>query len=339
MSRKVSLKDIAKEVGVSTALVSYVLNNLKEGRIRKEVAERIREAARRLNYRPNQVARSLKTQKTNSIGLILADIANPFSSSLARIIEDEANKLAYTVLFGSSDENPEKFERLVDTFLNKQVDGLIISPPENSETALEQLQKQEVPFVLLDRYFPSLNTNYVLLDNYRAAHLATTHLLTQGCDCLGMITYATSLAHLQDRERGFVDALKQSDLQPSRALIQRVGIDNEPEEIGNALDQLLSNSSRVNGILFASNIIAVQCLRILNRSSIRVPGDVKVVCFDESPFFDLFYAPLTFVRQPLRQMGEAATRILTDNIRGTTNITQLQMDGELSSTHSSTELR
>ena len=125
MSKRVSLKDIAKEVGVSTALVSYVLNNLKEGRIRKEIAERIREVAKRLNYRPNQVARSLKTRRTHTIGLIVADISNPFSSSLARIVEDEAAKVNYTVIFGSSDETAAKSEKLIDTLLNRQVDGLI----------------------------------------------------------------------------------------------------------------------------------------------------------------------------------------------------------------------
>ena len=102
MGKKVSLKDIAKEVGVSTALVSYVLNNLKEGRISKEIALRIREVAHQLNYRPNQIAKSLKTSKTFTLGLIVADISNPFSSTLARIVEDEANKFNYTVIFGSS---------------------------------------------------------------------------------------------------------------------------------------------------------------------------------------------------------------------------------------------
>ena len=159
MAKKVSLKDIAKEVGVSTALVSYVLNNLKEGRISKEIALKIREVAQRLNYRPNQIAKSLKTSKTFTIGLIVADIANPFSSTLARIVEDEANKFNYTVIFGSSDENNQKSAKVIDTLLNRQVDGLIISPPADSESQMIELQNQDIPFVLLDRYFPSVKTN------------------------------------------------------------------------------------------------------------------------------------------------------------------------------------
>src|SRR5205085_9380454 len=127
MIKKPSLKDIAQKVGVSTALVSYVLNNQKEGRIGKEVAQKIRDTATELNYRTNQIAKSLKTNKTFTIGLIVADISNPFSSGLARKIEEEADRNNYTVIFGSSDENAIRSNKLIDTFLNRQVDGLIIT--------------------------------------------------------------------------------------------------------------------------------------------------------------------------------------------------------------------
>src|SRR6476469_3766675 len=139
MKKKVSLKDIAQKVGVSIALVSYVLNNKKQGRISEEISKKIRDTAQKLNYRTNQIAKSLKTNKTNTIGLIVADISNPFYSALARIIEDEAEKYNYTVIFGSSDENLKKSEKLIDIFLNRQVDGLIYAASENSEAQLEDL--------------------------------------------------------------------------------------------------------------------------------------------------------------------------------------------------------
>ncbi|WP_315814751.1 LacI family DNA-binding transcriptional regulator [Paraflavitalea speifideaquila] len=148
---------------MSTALVSYVLNNKRENRVSKELAQRIREVAAQLNYRTNQVARSLKINKTYTIGLIVADIANPFSSGMARIIEDEAERHQYTVIFSSSDENARKCGKLIDTLLDRQVDGLIISPPAFSEHQVIYLQEQQVPFVLIDRYFPALKTNYVAL--------------------------------------------------------------------------------------------------------------------------------------------------------------------------------
>lgn len=329
MAKKVSLKDIAREVGVSTALVSYVLNNLKEGRIRKEIAQKIRDVAARLNYRPNQIAKSLKTNKTFTIGLIVADISNPFSSTLARIVEDEADHFNYTVIFGSSDENGQKATKLIDTLLNRQVDGLILSPPENSQPQIEELRKNEIPFVLLDRYFPEVKTNYVALNNHAAAQMATEHLLEIGCKRIGMIGYHTSLFHLLERKRGYITALKKNNIPVKKAYLKEVDIINNKQEIEKAVKDLLGGSNNVDGLLFASNIIAAHALRYINTLSIKVPTDLAIVSFDETEALDLFYAPLTYIRQPLREMGAMATKILLDCISSNNRITQVDMEPEL----------
>jgi LacI family transcriptional regulator len=329
MGKKPSLKDIANEVGVSTALVSYVLNNLKEGRISKEIAQKIREAATRLNYRPNQIAKSLKTNKTFTIGLIVADIANPFSSTLARIVEDEASKLNYTVIFASSDENDQKFARVLDTLLNRQVDGLIISPPADSQSQIQELQRQEIPFVLLDRYFPDVKTNYVALNNHAASCIAAEHLIGAGCQRIGIITYKTSLFHLQERKRGYLEGLKRHDLQVKRAWIREIDIANDKQQIEKAVRDLLSLDQPVDGLIFASNIIASRGLRYINTLPIKVPDDLAIVSFDETEALDLFYAPLTYIKQPLREMGAMATKILLESIGSNNRITQVDMEPEL----------
>jgi LacI family transcriptional regulator len=208
MEKRISLKDIANKVGVSTALVSYVLNNKKENRISKDVAQKIRDTARLLNYRPNQIAKSLKTAKTFTIGLIVADIANVFFSTLARIIEDEAEKNKYTVIFGSSDEMAERSQKLIDILLDRQVDGLIIAPAENSEPQIKKLQESGIPLVLIDRYFPSLKVNYVGVNNYEAAYQCGVHLLATGRKRIGVLGFKTTLLHLQDRKKGFLKALR-----------------------------------------------------------------------------------------------------------------------------------
>lgn len=217
INKRISLKDIAQKVGVSTALVSYVLNNKKEGRINKDVAKKIKDTAKELNYRTNLLARSLKTNKTYTIGLIVADISSPFSSGMARIIEDEASKLNYTVIFGSSDENAQKFGKLIDIFLTRQVDGLIIAPPENAENQIAYLQQQGLPFVLFDRYCPSVNTNYVALDNYTAAYNAVTHMIETGCRRPALVTYNSTLFHMQERIRGYSAALKLAGIDAKKA--------------------------------------------------------------------------------------------------------------------------
>lgn len=329
MSKKVSLKDIAKEVGVSTALVSYVLNNLKEGRISKEISQKIREAAARLNYRPNQIAKSLKTNKTNTIGLIVADISNPFSSTLARIVEDEANKFNYTVIFGSSDEKEHKSAKVIDTLLNRQVDGLIISPPTHSESQMLDLQEQGIPFVLLDRYFPNIKTNYVALNNYSAAFIATKHLVEAGCMRIGIVNYKTDLFHLQERTRGYTSALKELNIPFKKAWLKEVDISNNKQEIEKSVKELLNLEQPVDGLLFSSNIIAGHGLRYINTLSLTVPDDLSIVSFDETEALDLFYAPLSYIKQPLQLMGEMATKILLENITSNNKITQVDMEPEL----------
>jgi LacI family transcriptional regulator len=329
MGRKPSLKDIAKEVGVSTTLVSYVLNNLKEGRISKEIAQKIREVAQRLNYRPNQIAKSLKTNKTFTIGLIVADISNPFSSTLARIVEDEANKVNYTVIIGSSDENQAKSARVIDTLLNRQVDGLILSPPAHSEAMMVELQKQDIPFVLLDRYFPTVKTNYVALNNHAAALMATEHLVESGCKRIGMINYKTTLFHLQERKRGYLTALKKHEMPFRKSWLRLVDIANDKHEIEKAVKDLLNLEEPVDGLVFSSNIIAAHGLKLINTLPVTVPDDLAIVSFDETEALDLFYAPLTYIKQPLREMGAMATKILLENIGSNNRITQVDMEPEL----------
>lgn len=329
MERKVSLKDIAQKVGVSTALVSYVLNNKRENRVSKELAQRIREVAAEMNYRINQVARSLKTNKTYTLGLIVSDIANPFFSGLARIIEDEAERHQYTVIFSSSDENAAKNGKLIDTLLDRQVDGLILSPPASCEHQVIRLQQQQVPFVLVDRYFPDLKTNYVALDNYGAAFKGVTHLINSGCQRIGMLTYDTELFHLQERRRGYLAALKQHKLPVLRSLVKEVNIRVERPVIEKALHQLLGGPDPVDGILFAANTIAVAGLRYIRTLPVQIPRDLRVVNFDETEALEFYPAPFAYIQQPLGEIGRLATRLLLESINQRPATTQINLEGEL----------
>jgi LacI family transcriptional regulator len=330
MNKKISLKDIAAAVGVSTALVSYVLNNKKEGRINKVVAEKIRATALKMNYRTNQIARSLKTNKTNTIGLILADISNPFSAALARVIEDAADKFNYTVIFGSSDENPEKYKKILDALINRQADGLILSPPEHAEPQIIDLQQQQIPFILIDRYFPGIETNYIVLDNYKAAFEATQHLIDCGYKRPGMINYASSLFHLSERTRGYMAALTKNKIVFKTEYLQQVNNIMLKEETVQAVQKLLQRKEPADAILFGSNVIAMHAVKYINQKKIIVPQDVALVCFDETDAFDLFYAPLTCIKQPIKEMGELAVELLCQNIdNSTVKIKQVSLNGEL----------
>lgn len=329
MNKKICLKDIAEKVGVSTALVSYVLNDKKVGRIKPSVAERIKAVALELNYRTNQIAKSLKTNKTNTIGLIVADLANPFSSNLARIIENEADKENYTVLFGSSDENMQRTDKLVATFLDRQVDGLIIAPGEHALPQLELLQRQRIPFVLIDRYFPAINANYVALDNYKASCLAVQHLVNAGFKRIGMITMHTNLFNIKERDRGYVETLTRNGIAFEPGWLKPIGTDHIKTNVKAAMADLLQQDEPIEALLFATNAIATHGLKYLNELGVKVPDQLALVSFDKTDALDLFYAPLTYINQPIAEMGRMATRILVETINGSTDIIQRNLPAEL----------
>lgn len=330
MKKKVSLKDIASKVGVSTALVSYVLNNQKTGRIRKEVALKIKEAAKELNYRTNQIARSLKLKKTFTIGLIVADISNPFFSSLARIIEDEADKKNYTVIFGSADENAEKSFKLINALLDRQVDGFIIAPAENGEPNFIYLKDHDIPFVLIDRYFPGIETNWVSLDNYKAAYSATQHLIDGGNKRIGLLTYNTSLFNLQERKRGYENAMKENKIAYAKNWCREVLFGDDIKLlVEKAVDELLSLPEPIDSLLFTSNTLATFGLKHIHAKRIKIPDDLSIVTFDEMDASDLFYAPLTYLKQPIEEMGQIATKILLENIDEKKEIAQVSMEATL----------
>lgn len=329
MKKQVSLKDIAQKVGVSTALVSYVLNNKKEGRIGKEVAKRIKEVAIELNYRTNFIAKSLKTNKTFTIGLIVSNISNSFSSSLARIIEDEADKYNYTVLFGSSDESVPKSLKLINVLLNHQVDGLIIAPAENSESQLHYLKENDIPFVLIDRYFPGCNACHVAIDNYKAAYKAVQHLIDNGSKRIGMIGFQSSLFHLQERNKGYLTALEDNGIIIQNEWVITLQMQHTADEVSKAIDNLLSLPEPVDAILFASNTLSTSGLKYINTLDIKVPDDLAIVSFDQSDAADIFYAPLTHIKQPLNEMGSTAIKMLLDIIAKKENVEKVNMEAEL----------
>lgn len=329
MKKKVCQKDIAQRVGVSTALVSYVLNNLKEGRISKSVAQKIRETAKELNYRTNQIAKSLKTNKTFTIGLIVADISNPFFSGLARIIEDEADKKNYTVIFGSSDEKAQKSRKLINALVDRQVDGFIIAPGENTEADLTYLRDHDIPFVLIDRYFPGIETNQVAIDNYKAAYTAVQHMIDGGNKRIGMVTFNTTLHNLNERKRGYLAALKKNNISLREDWCREISFDDTKTNVESAVRDLLSLSQPVDSLLFASNILATDGLKYIHARGIRVPHDVAIVTFDQMDASDLFYAPVTYVRQPVQEIGQIATKILLENIEREQAIKQVSLEAIL----------
>lgn len=314
MNKKISLKDIANQVGVSIALVSYVLNGKgKEVRVGQDMEEKIRKTAQQLNYQPNFIARSLKSGKTNTIGFIVADISNPFFSNLARIIEDEAKKYGYTVIFGSSDESAEKSEDLIKTLLNRQVDGLIIAPVEHTESQVNILRDNHTPFVLIDRYFPKIKANSVYTNNYAASYDAISQLVKNGYKKIAMLAWNNTLFHMDERVRGYKTALKEHKIKFKQDRLCKVANTSFKSDIARSLKVLIRNKD-MDAIFFETNSLAIEGLKQIISLGVKVPDNIGVVSFDETDAFDLFYSPITHIKQNLSAIGREAVLLLLENI-------------------------
>lgn len=312
--KKISLKDVADELNVSKTLVSIVLNGkAKQYRISEEMTKKVIAVAKKMNYTPNLIAQNLRGGKTLLIGLIVSDISNPFFSTIARIVENKANSLDYTVVFGSSDENYENTEILIDVLLNKGVDGLIIVPCDGSEKLIEKLQKIHLPIVLIDRYFKDLEVSFSCLNNAKATELATQHLIDEGYKNISLIAYKSELSNILDRISGYENTMEKEGLK-NNICIKKVTIANPKADTYKAINQLV-NKTQTEAIIFATNTISVHGLFCLNELKINIPNDIAVVCFDGNDAFDLFYSPITYIEQPVNEIAEEAINILFDKIK------------------------
>lgn len=312
--KKISLKDVANSVGVSTTLVSIVLNGkAKQYRISEEMTQRVIDAAKEMNYSPNIAAQNLRSGKTHLIGLIVTDISNPFYSSIARIVENRANELGYTVVFSSSDENLANTKKLIDLLLNKGVDGLIIVPCDGSEEVIKELHDSNTPLVLIDRNFPNLNVSFSCLNNYRATELATEHLIEQGYRNISLIAYKTEMNHIIDRIKGYEDTLNKAGL-GKNINVKKVNIQNPKIEIYKALEDL-TKKKKSDAVIFSTNMIAVNGLYCLNEMNVKIPDDIAVIGFNRNDVFNLFYSPITYIKQPIELIATEAVNILIDKIK------------------------
>lgn len=329
MRHQVSLKDIANKVGVSTTLVSYVLNDKLKNRINKQTAAKIKKAAKEMGYQTNQIAKSLKNSKTQTIGLIVADISNPFSASIARIIEDEAKKNNYTLLFGSADEDCDKAADLINLLLNRQVDGFIIAAPDGFEDYLISLKEKQVPFVLIDRYYPNQAFNYIATNNFQASYQAVKHLIDSGFKNIGMLNYKIKLFHMNERMRGYKEAIRDSGLKMKKTNIVKLNEKTMAEDMESSMNKLIKTDQPIDAIFFSSNNIAIEGLKYLSRNNIRIPEELGVVCFDYTSAYDLFNTTITHINQPLKQMGEQAVHYILKLINNEQILVANELESEL----------
>lgn len=311
---KVSLKMIAKSLGVSDATVSLVLNGKgKDGRVSKELAEKIKQKAKELNYRPNILARSLRLGRSQTIGLVVADISNPFFANLAFHIQEQAEKFNYTVFITNTNEDTDKMGTAIEILKARQVDGMIIVPTEKGSAHIEQLLKSSTPIVLLDRCYPELGTNTVMIDNYEVAYQATQKIIdAEACKRIGFVTYENSMFHFTERERGYTDAMKAAGLYDAK-LIKHVNYQTLAEDTATVITNLIEES-KIDSVFFATDTICIKTIKFLHKHNREAFNDLKITSFDYNEIFDFIDKPLSYILQPLAEMGKTAINILIKQI-------------------------
>ena len=316
--KKVFLRDIARELNLSKTTVSLVLNNKgDQNKISKETQEKIIAYAKEHHYVPNQLARGLSRGKSETIGLIIPNIADTFYAKIASCIEKKANNFGYTVIFSSSNEDPEKEAELIRSMFHRQVDGLIIASTQQNQKEIEYLEKGYFPFVLIDRHYPGKESDFVVVDNFEGSKTATEHLLNLGRCSIGFVTLRPGLEAIRQRLLGYQDALRNYNIPPIKELVKELGTDSYKQEINNAVGELLSLPHAVDAIVFSTHYLTALGLRALKGFNIKVPQEIAIVSFDELSAFDLVDPPITSIVQPVEDMGNLALEILMNKIKGT----------------------
>lgn len=327
MKKKTSLSDIAEALGVSRTLVSMVLNNQGDLHgISITTQEKVKAKAKELNYSPNPIARGLRTGKSNTIGLIVTDISNSFYAQIARRIEEKARKMGYHLMFCSSDENPTREEELIQMLRSRQIDGLILATTFQDEQVLKDLLKENFPFVLIDRHIPKLECNYVIVDNYNSSLQAVEHLIEHGHQQIGLLSISPAhLSTIKDRQKGYNDALKKHGIKINLKNICDISYDAIYEQVGLAIQKLLTASKPVTAIYATNNSIAKACLEHFSAMNLRVPQDIALLCYDDIDVFKFCNPPVTAVAQPIQEIGDQAVAVLLNMIKNDTEPTLQQV--------------
>ena len=315
--KKILIKDIANALNLSKTSVSLVLNKRgDENKISKQTQKKILDYAKKHNYVPNSLARGLSRGKSETIGLIIPDISDDHYAKIAGHIEKKANDYGYVVLYASSNKDPKNESKLIQSMINRQVDGLILASTQQNSEDIKLLKKKKIPFVLIDRIYPKIKTNYVLVDNFRGVQTAADHLLNLNRRKIGFVTLKPGLDAMRQRLLGYKEALKKFKINSNNSLIKELNNVNYDNEIKEALEDLVRFPNSVDAIIFSTHYLTSLGLRELKRLNVKVPHEVAIVSFDELGAFDLVDPPITSIKQPGADIGDFSVDILMDEIKG-----------------------
>jgi LacI family transcriptional regulator len=305
-----TIRDVAREAGVSVSTVSRVLND--SGPVKAATRQRIREVAQRLHFTPNTTARSLSMRRTHALGVLMPDVYGEFFAEVIRGIDQVAQQHGYHVLISGAHNEPAEVDAAVRA-IRGRVDGLILMAAELDTGQLARNLPEKVPAVLINADHDASQFDTINIDNFGGAVAMTQHLLRLGQRTIAMITGPAGNRDSLERERGFRSALRDAGISLPAAWVVAGGF---TEASGfRAAQALLQHTPRPQAIFAANDSMAVGALSAVRRAGLRVPEDVAVVGFDDVPIAEYVNPPLTTVRVAITRLGSAATERLIENIR------------------------
>lgn len=330
---RVSIKDVAKQAGVSTATVSHVINETRY--VSEETRQKVLAAISALDYHPSAAARSLITKSTRKIGLVIADITNPFFTAVARGVEDEINQHRYNTIFCNTDEDPSREDDYLRLLMTQQIDGLIIAPTGAPSEPLIQMAKSDIPIVLLDRQSPGVNAPLVGVANEDGTFQATQYIIGLGHERIAFVMTLDTISTQQDRLNGFRRALAEANIPLDKTWTinadprfygtsphlptSPVKPSPRPQNIPTAyelLRELFKSPDRPSAVILANNQLALGTLYAFKECGLQCPDDISLISFDDHDWAPIFNPPLTVVRQPTYRLGQTAASMLMRLIKG-----------------------
>lgn len=312
-----SIKQVADVAGVSTATVSRVLAD--KPHVRPGVRARVLAAVEDLNYRPNRVAQSLRVQKSNTIGLIVSDIRNPFFTWVSRAIEDVAYENKLSVFLCNADENPDKEAMYLELMQDENVAGVILSPTRQTADAFAGVAALNIPMVVIDRRVRDVEVDSVVLDNVDAAYRIVSHLIANGYRRIGAM-FGVGSTTGRERRAGYEQALKEHGLKPIPELVKYV---DAREAEGYQMAKTYLNLAPPPDAVFTSNaLLSAGAFRALKESKLSMPDEIGFASFDETTWTPLVEPSITVIEQPTYEIGKTAIELLLKRIEDPTRPTR-----------------
>lgn len=305
-----TLDDVAKISGFSKSTVSRTLRN--DASVNPHTKKKIEETAQRLGYIPNIVARSLRSRKTATIGVVITDICNPFFPTIVRGMEDAARKKGYNIILCNTDEKYEREEKALEILIQKRVDGLLISPVQKKFDDLLELKRKKIPFVLVGRHFDSLEMDHVITDDVKGAFMATEYLIKKGHKKILMINGPSCTSCARERMMGYKKALEENNVKFDAKLLKEGAV--KMEDGYRAIKRAILSKLNFTAVCAFSDLVAFGVIKGLKEQGYKILDQVAVVGYDDIDFVFSAEVSLTTVHIPRYRLGSEGMKLLQGRI-------------------------